>query len=129
MGKRPDLLAPIALWEFISAVGVMIPIVGLTGMMWFMPWGMSMGNWWGSWEVTPFGGIAVFILSTLVITWVLYLAIAVAGGIGLLQGREWGRVLSIVHAALSMLWIPIGTIIGVLVIIYLVKTEVREYFT
>jgi hypothetical protein len=51
------------------------------------------------------------------------------GGIGLLKGREWGRILSIIHAALNLLWVPVGTVIGVLILIYLTKTETQEYFT
>lgn len=31
-------------------------------------------------------------------------------------------------AAVSLLWIPFGTVIGILVIIYLIKPEIREYF-
>jgi len=47
---------------------------------------------------------------------------------GILSRKEWGRAFSLVHAALSLLCIPIGTIIGILVIVYLIKPEVTEYF-
>jgi hypothetical protein len=129
MNKRPDLIVLVAVWEFISAAGILIPIAGLAGMLWFMPWGVHMGGWWGGWNggvAAP--GIAITVLSILVFVWVAYGGLAVAGGIGLLQGREWGRIMSIIHAALSLFWFPVGTVIGILVLVYLVKPEVREYF-
>lgn len=67
-------------------------------------------------------------MSVVLLVMLAYFVLALMGGIGLLQGREWGRILSIVHAALSLFWIPIGTVIGILIIIYLTKQEVREYF-
>jgi len=30
--------------------------------------------------------------------------------------------------ALSLSWVPIGTVIGILILLYLIKPEVREYF-
>jgi F0F1-type ATP synthase membrane subunit a len=71
-------------------------------------------------------GVTVFIL-----LWLCFMALAVAGGIGLLlkRGRKWARTFSIVHSALSIFAIPIiGTIFGTLSIIYLAKQEVRDYF-
>ncbi len=56
------------------------------------------------------------------------MSIAIASGIGLLQGKRWGRIVGIVNAALSLLLVPIGTVIGILILIYLLKPEVREYF-
>lgn len=47
---------------------------------------------------------------------------------GLLSGREYGRVLSLIHGGLSLLGFPVGTVIGVLQIVYLTKADVREYF-
>ena len=81
--------------------------------------------WWG---VPHIGSFVVVALSVALLVMVAYFIIALMGGIGLLQGKDWGRILSIVHAALSLFWIPIGTVIGILVIIYLTKQEVREYF-
>ena len=74
------------------------------------------------------GGMAAIGLIIALLVLVVGFVIALMGGIGLLRGREWGRILSIVHAALSLFWVPIGTIIGILVLIYLTKAEVREYF-
>ena len=56
------------------------------------------------------------------------MSIAIVSGIGLMREKRWGRVVGIVNAALSILLVPIGTVIGILVLIYLLKPEVREYF-
>ncbi len=57
-----------------------------------------------------------------------YLIAALAAGIGVLSGREYGRILSLVHGDIGLLFFPVGTIIGVLVIVYLTRADVREYF-
>ena len=49
-------------------------------------------------------------------------------GIGLLQGKEWARILAIIHAVLNVLNVPIGTVIGVLVLVYLTRPEIAAYF-
>jgi len=131
--KRPDLLVLIAVWMFLSALGILIGIAAVSSMFFFTyPWvcwnGMEGWGMWGMWDMPRMGGFAIFALGVAVLVMVAYFILALMGGIGLLKGKEWGRVLSIVHAALSLFWIPVGTVIGILVIIYLVKPEVREYF-
>lgn len=117
--KRPDLLLLIAIWEFITAF---IALIGISAIAVFaLPDAIS--PWWG-WE--PEVG-AIFGLSVGILVLLCYIGIAIAGGMGLLKGKEWGRILSIVHAALSIFWFPIGTAIGVLSIIYLTRPEVTEY--
>jgi hypothetical protein len=81
---------------------------------------------WGYGNMPMMGGI--FGLSIAILVLLCYLAVAIAGGIGLLLGQEWGRITSLVHSALSLICIPIGTIIGTLSIIYLTKAEIRDYF-
>jgi uncharacterized membrane protein (DUF2068 family) len=75
------------------------------------------------------GVIAIIVLGSVLLVMVAYFILALMGGIGLLKGREWGRILSIIHAALNLFWVPVGTVIGVLILIYLTKTETQEYFT
>ncbi len=56
------------------------------------------------------------------------MSLSLAGGFGLLSGKTWGRIIAILNAALSFLFMPAGTIIGVLAMIYLTRPEVRKYF-
>ena len=132
--KRPDLLVLIAVWMFLSAFGIFIGIAAVCSAFFFaypwMAWDGMMEPWgmWGMWGMPQMGGIAFIMLGIVALVMVAYFVLALMGGIGLLRGREWGRILSIVHAALSLFWVPIGTVIGILILIYLTKAEVREYF-
>ena len=118
--RRPDLLILVAIWEFITAF---LALVGLCAIAIFV-FPDAINPWWG-WgpEVGTIFGLSIGILVLL-----CYIGIAIPGGLGLLKGKEWGRILSIAHAALSLFWFPIGTVIGILSIIYLTRPEVRDYF-
>ena len=124
--KKPDLVVLIAVWEFLTALAILFIITGIASAFFYAyPW-----VWWDAmmWDVPRFGGIAIFILGIALLVVLAYFVIALMGGIGLLRGREWGRIIAIIHAALSLFWMPIGTVIGVLVLVYLTKSDVREYF-
>ena len=128
--KRPDLLVLIAVWMFLSALGILIGIAAVASAFFIpVPW-MWMWGWdgWGMWGAPNISVIAIAVLSVAVLLLLAYFILALMGGIGLLQGKEWGRILSIVHAAFSLFWIPIGTVIGILAIIYLTRQEVIEFF-
>ena len=117
--KKPDLLVLIAVWEFITAFGALIGI----GAIAIFAFPDAIDDMLGS----AIPG-AIFGLSIAILVLICYISIAIAGGVGLLKGREWGRVLSIAHAALSLVSFPIGTVIGVIIIMYLTKSEVTGYF-
>ncbi|UCG55162.1 MAG: hypothetical protein JSV32_02815 [Dehalococcoidia bacterium] len=116
--KRPDLLLLIAIWEFITAFGALIGITAIAVLVFPE-------------IIHPFIGPAmpgaIFGLSIAILVLLCYISLALAGGIGLLQGKDWGRILSIAHAALTLFWFPIGTVIGILSIIYLARPEVTDY--
>jgi len=126
--KKPDLLILISIWQFIAAF---IALVGIAAIAVFAFPAVT-DNWYGwdtmEWRHGMIGGI--FGLSVAILVLLCYLALAVAGGIGLLlnKGHEWARIISIVHSGLSLFAVPIGTIIGTLSIIYLTKQDVRDFF-
>jgi hypothetical protein len=70
---------------------------------------------------TLFAGIGLVIL-------LAYFIISLAAGIGTLQGKRWARTLGMIQAVFGITNVPIGTVAGVLTIIYLGKSEVVEYF-
>ncbi len=71
-------------------------------------------------------GLMIFIM---VIWWLLLkIVLSTAGTIGIIKAREWGRQTSIVHAALTLLFVPIGIVVGAIVILYLHKPRIKEYF-
>jgi hypothetical protein len=116
--KKPDMLVLIAIWEFISAF---IAAIGIAAIFIFaFP---VVADLFG---LDRTGGL--FGLSIASIILLLFIALTVTGGIGLLMGKEWGRVLSIVHAALILISVPVGTVIGILSIIYLNSDNVKAYF-
>lgn len=117
--KKPDFLTLIATWQFFSAF---FALVGICAIATFA-FPSAVGPLWGQALASVIFGLSIAILVLLV-----YVGIAIAGGIGLLKSREWGRVLSIIHAALSLFAFPVGTTIGILVLVYLTKSEVSEYF-
>ena len=117
----------VAIWEFIAAF---IALIGFAAVIVF-GFLATVYRYNSGFGTMPdrYGYIgAIFGFSIAVLVLLIYIGISVAGGIGLLWGREWGRIISIVHAALSAFSIPFGTVIGVLVIIYLTRTSVRDYF-
>jgi hypothetical protein len=128
--KKPDLLILIAIWQFFTAF---IALVGIAAIALFA-FPAVIDNWdygWGSmgWRSGMMGG--VFGLSVAILFFVCFMAFAIAAGVGLMlkRGHEWARIVSIVHSALSLFAPPIiGTIIGTLSIIYLVRQDVRDYF-
>jgi hypothetical protein len=50
------------------------------------------------------------------------------GGIGLMQYREWARILMIVMSAIGLLSVPLGTALGVYGIWALTRDETRALF-
>jgi hypothetical protein len=129
--KKPDLLVLIAIWQLITAFGAFIGIIAIA----LFAFPAVLNDYWGYYggpgEFSNMGRMGgVFGLSIAILVLVAYLALSLIGGIGLLQSkpREWARIVSIVHSALSLLSFPVGTAIGVLAIIYLVREDVRAYF-
>ncbi len=65
------------------------------------------------------------------ICWVVFLVIALFYfliAFGLLKGKKWARTLAIIFAIIGLINIPIGTIISIIILIYLFKPEVKAYF-
>jgi len=123
--KKPDKLILIAVWQFITAfaaLGIGFIVIALSALPDFSGSGQSFDSM--DWQDQM--GLSVVILFLL-----CFMALSVAGGVGLMlnRGHEWARIISIVHSALSLFLPPIiGTIIGTLGIIYLVRQDVRDYF-
>ena len=116
--QQNDLLIIIAVWQFITAAlafagVVLIGVIAIPGIL----AGTGMCLW------PPLLGLGLALAFLLA-----YCGLAVAAGIGIMYVRPWGRALGIVHAALSLLRIPLGTAIGLLVIIYLARSDVKASF-
>jgi hypothetical protein len=53
----------------------------------------------------------------------------ILAGVGLLQRREWGRILALVVGILNLIDIPIGTALGVYTIWVLMDDNIKKAFT
>jgi hypothetical protein len=116
--RKPDLIILVVIWQFINAF---FALVGISALFFFaLPSVLDLK------DIARVGGL--FGISVGLFVLFCFIAITIAAGIGLLAGKEWGRILGLAQAALTLIVIPIGTIIGILVIIYLLTPEVREYF-
>lgn len=114
--KKPDLLILVAIWEFIAAF---LAFAGLLVIA-FVALAAAVSE--------ADRAAAAFFFSFGAIVLIVFVALSIAGGIGLLSGKEWGRIISIIQAAISVLNIPVGTVIGILILIYLTRSDVRDYF-
>ena len=117
--KRPDLILLVAIWAFLSAVLYLIGIAAIA----IFSFPEALGYGWGPANAGSIFGQSIGMLFLLCCS-----GVCLAAGIGILKVKSWGRIMGIIVAALSLFWFPVGTAIGILVIIYLVKPEVREYF-
>ena len=113
--KKPELILLIAIWRFIAASLLAIGVIAIA--VFAIPEAV---------EDTDTGAIVA--LSIAIVVLLALIGLSVAAGIGLIKGKSWGWVLAIVNAVLDLFSFPIGTVIGVLSLIYLLRKEVREYF-
>ena len=116
-GKRPDGITVLSVYHFLvaalSAMGICVGFVFLLAL--------AFSNQYVSPVVPILLGFGI------VLSFILVLANAAAGW-ALLKMLEWGRWLSVALGVLSLLLFPVGTIIGAVVIWYLLQPEVKDAF-
>ena len=117
--KKPDLLVLVAIWAFFSAF---LYLIGVAAIATFA-YPEALGFGWG-----PANAGSIFGLSIGMLFCLCFAGLCLASGIGILKAKNWGRMVTIVVAILSLFWFPVGTAIGILVIIYMAKPEIKEYF-
>jgi hypothetical protein len=118
--KRPDGVTAIAVWFFVEAfltlmIACTLIAVPFSGV--FSDIGDSTGEFWATFGLTC---AVVFVLMQAI-------ALLLAGW-GLLGLKGWARWLAFILAIFGLFAFPIGTVIGALIIWYLLKDEVREAF-
>ena len=121
MTKQRDYVPVIAIWELLSVFGVGYLLV----MFLFVTYASySEAAYFGepNWPT----GVALLIAE--LILGLGYILVALLGGIGLLRREEWGRRVSILHAILSLVLFPIGTVIGALSWRYLTREDIKRQF-
>ncbi|MCX7707589.1 MAG: hypothetical protein N2204_06245 [Anaerolineae bacterium] len=126
MRTRSDGTTLIALYHFISGFISLLGICGMLSLPLFVGLAATSSR-------SPDDAAATIIVTVvaLLVGGVLFL-ITVANwivGWGLWQGREWARVSAIALAILRLFNVPLGTLIGGLIIWYLLREEVKAEFT
>lgn len=101
-------------WFVYGGLSLLLGFAGLTFLHAFLsggfgPWGHSpMEN--GPWNA-PWFGAAILHFAWAVI--LVRSALAFVAGWGLMERTEWGRIVAIIAAILSLMKIPIGTALGI----------------
>jgi hypothetical protein len=116
--SRPESHILLVVWQFVAAFFWLVG-VGAAAVFAFP---FSPGYEGSSVEIGDiFGMIAgtMFLLGCL--------GVSLASGVGLLHKKSWAQVVSIVSSALSIFLVPIGTVAGILALIYLLKSRTRDY--
>ena len=115
--KRPDGITVIGIYLLVMlALGVLVICCAMIGLIVVVA------------EQAPDAGVAAFWLFSAM---AVFLILSVANGVmgwGLLNLKEWSRWGTIVLAAISLLGFPILTIIGAVIIWYLLKPDVKAAF-
>jgi hypothetical protein len=74
------------------------------------------------------GQFVSFILTIVGLTFGALAAGVTAAGVGLLQHREWARVLAIIMSVFLLIHFPLGTAVGVYAFWVLFSREGQEYY-
>lgn len=111
-------------WLRIAGAALML-VIGLFLLIFLAGLGVFSGV--ASGEATPFWVltlVAVFVGGLM-----LVLALpSLLAGIGLLRGKEWGRILAIIVGVFDLLNFPIGTLIAVYSFYVLLQSSATAYF-
>ncbi len=104
------------------ARGAIVLLVGVMGFGFFAGIGALSG------DTTAMGILGL--LGTLAVVFMGVIALpSILAGIGLVQRREWGRILALVVGVLSLIDIPFGTALGVYTIWVLMDEGINKVFS
>ncbi len=103
------------------ARGAIVLLLGMLGFGFFAGIGILSGDETALGILGLIGTLAVVFMSVIAIPSIL-------AGAGLLQRREWGRVLALVVGILSLIDIPFGTALGIYTLWALMNDDVRKSF-
>jgi hypothetical protein len=123
--QRSDGVTIIAIYQFIVAFLSLLGICGLLSIPVIVAASTTAARAEG-------GPLATAIVSTVMVIasgWIFLVGLANAViGWGLWKQREWGRIGTLVLAGFRLINIPLGTLIGGLIIWYLLREDVKEEF-
>jgi hypothetical protein len=118
--RRPDGVTIIAIIEFVLAAPF---FMGALAILFFAVPGVLMYTRHPMGVLAPLFGLAIGILFT-----TAFGVLFVIAGIGMLNMRNWARIMTIVLAILMLPGFPVGTLLGVVALWYLFQDEVKALF-
>jgi hypothetical protein len=116
---RPDGISVIAIYYLIMGV---LNLIGACAIVVFPLTAIVRFNG-GPDQFFPLVGLGFGLLTTLALG-----VLALVAGWGLMRMVTWSRWLAFALALVSLLFFPVGTLIGAVIIWYLLRGEVREAF-
>ena len=116
--ERPTGVTVLAVLYFIQ--GLMMMATGYIVDSMFSDMFSIMGDLGGA----DTGGLNLMCILPFVILGLVYFLI----GFGLLKMKGWARTVAIIFAIIGLIGVPIGTIISIIILIYLFKPEVKAAF-
>ena len=117
--KKPDLLVLVIVWQFLSAF---LALTGLIAVA-IVAFPDATASMLGS-ALPGF----IFGVSIVVLILLSYIIVSIIAAVGIMKNRDWGRIMGIVQAALSIFGPPVGTIVGILILVYLLRPDIEGYF-
>jgi general secretion pathway protein G len=113
--KRPGLITFLAVLYYIGGAFMLLAAAGMAAAKAFLPKG----------DDPVAASLVVAVIAVYAVVGVLYLAC----GHGLWRLKGYGRVIALVFAWIGLLGIPIGTIVSILILLYLYKPGIKILFS
>ncbi len=117
--KKPDLLILVVVWQFLSAFLALICLLSIA----IVAFPDATASMWAS-ALPGF----IFAIGIAVLILLSYIIISIVAAVGIIKNHDWGRIMGIVQAALSIFAAPVGTVAGILILVYLLRPDVEGYF-
>lgn len=117
--NKPYLLILVIVWQFLSAFMALIGLLAIAIV--FFPDAIT------SMEYSSLPGF-IFGIGLAVLILLAFIIISVIAAVGLIKNQEWGRIMALVQAALCVSAPPLGTVAGILILVYLLRPDVQGYF-
>jgi type II secretory pathway pseudopilin PulG len=112
--RRPGAVTALAVWNLLQ--GALLLLVGLAVLF-------------TAFAEADAGAAETVWMAALCLLYVAMGAAHVAAGVGLLGMRSWARILQIVLASIGLLGIPCGTVISIVILLYMMKPGVKILFS
>ncbi len=128
-GPPPGPMAPMERPTGVTILAVLYFIQGIMWLLFVVILSVCLASMFTMPGVPEEAGDDIF--AGMAMCWIVFGIIALfyfIVGFGLLKGQNWARVVAIILAILGLVNFPIGTIISIIILIYLFKADVKAYF-